>query len=477
MAYNYNQATRFNTDGNAQDVLISGNNAYVTDGSSGLQILDVTDPTNPILSSTYSGGNYENLSNFSFFSGTLGLFGFTNPIAVYEQTKGWDILNVDLTDPSNPVTVSVLDSLQISFTQELSNSGDGYVSGNYVYVADGEFGLQVFNVADITNSASMEYLTRMATSVTATGSYDTDGIASGVFVEGNSAYVADGEFGLQIIDITDPTNPILAGSYDTAGTATDVSVSGSFAYVADTTGLQIIDVSNPSAPTAAYVYEASEETTGVSVYGNYIYVTDGNAGLKVLNLIDGSASDDSLSGSGSKEVMLGSSGADTIKGFGGADVLAGGGDNDKLLGGGGADTMVGGNSNDVLVGGGGSDVLIGVNPYEDNPGAGEKDLLQGSAGADTFVLGDENNIFYYDNGLTKADGNAGRATIKDFDSNEGDIIQLNINGTYELVEINGSTRIYATSDSGPDDYIAIVSGVTGLDLADSSQFDYAGSVL
>ena len=36
---------------------------------------------------------------------------------------------------------------------------------------------------------------------------DTDGLAYGVTVVGNYAYVADGTSGLAIIDITDPTSP------------------------------------------------------------------------------------------------------------------------------------------------------------------------------------------------------------------------------------------------------------------------------
>ncbi|MGB3404719.1 MAG: hypothetical protein WBA77_18695 [Microcoleaceae cyanobacterium] len=477
MTYNYNQAARFNTDGKAQDVLISDNNAYVADGSKGLQIIDISDPNNPTLSSTYSGGNYEQISDLSAlnsyeismpnlpFPVSLAAMGISNLTAVYDSNTGWDIL--DTTNSSQ--IYSFLDQFQVSFPSEFSATTDVYLSGNYTYVADGASGLQI-TATDNVASAVMFGLPIALTT------YDTPGSASGVFVEGNYAYVADGDAGLQIINVTDPANPSLAGSYDTAMTATDVSVSGNFAYVADGSGLEIIDISDPSAPTAAYVYEATKETSGVSVDNNYLYVTDANAGLRVLNLIDGGASDDSLLGNnGIKELMLGSSGADTIKGLGGADVLTGGGDNDKLLGGGGADTMVGGTGNDTMFGGGGSDILIGVNPYEANPGAGERDILKGNAGADTFVLGDENNIFYHDNGTTRAEGNAGRAIIKDFTIGE-DIIQLSSNGTYELSEVNGSTRIYETSGVS-DDYIAIVSGVTSLDLTDSSQFDTVGSIL
>ena len=55
--------------------------------------------------------------------------------------------------------------------------------------------------------------------LTSVGSYyDADSYTFAVAISGNYAYVADGDNGLVIINITDPANPTLAGSYAT-GTA------------------------------------------------------------------------------------------------------------------------------------------------------------------------------------------------------------------------------------------------------------------
>ena len=60
---------------------------------------------------------------------------------------------------------------------------------------------------------------------------------------GNLAFVADGLSGLQVIDISDPSSPVLAGSYDTLDSAVDVAVAGNLAFVADNpTSLQVIEV-------------------------------------------------------------------------------------------------------------------------------------------------------------------------------------------------------------------------------------------
>ena len=51
--------------------------------------------------------------------------------------------------------------------------------------------------------------------------------------------MADDTTGLQVIDISDPSNPNITGNVDTPGNAYNVYVSGNYAYVADNnSGLQ-----------------------------------------------------------------------------------------------------------------------------------------------------------------------------------------------------------------------------------------------
>jgi len=63
--------------------------------------------------------------------------------------------------------------------------------------------------------------------------------------DGSIAYLPDGNSGLQIIDVSDPTAPSIIGSIDTPGSARSVTLSadGTKAFVANyTSGLQIIDL-------------------------------------------------------------------------------------------------------------------------------------------------------------------------------------------------------------------------------------------
>jgi hypothetical protein len=100
--------------------------------------------------------------------------------------------------------------------------------------------------------------------------------------------VADGEAGLQVIDISSPTNPKWVGGYETNGYARGVTVSSNHAYVAGTAGLVVIDISTPTDPKQVGGFAMEGDTEGVAVAGNYAFVTgainDGGAGIEVIDI-------------------------------------------------------------------------------------------------------------------------------------------------------------------------------------------------
>ncbi|HNX00050.1 MAG TPA: hypothetical protein PKK33_01655, partial [Candidatus Cloacimonadota bacterium] len=87
---NYNlMSDIFSTPGEAHAVAVSGNTAYVADGSAGMQIIDVTDHSNPVLLHSYdTPGNPRDIQ-------------VVNNIAyIAEGLSGLQI--VDVSDPVNP---------------------------------------------------------------------------------------------------------------------------------------------------------------------------------------------------------------------------------------------------------------------------------------------------------------------------------------------------------------------------------------
>jgi hypothetical protein len=149
---------------------------------------------------------------------------------------------------------------------------DVFVRGKYAYCAARNAGLDIIDISEPTQTVRI-------------GNYDTPGDASAVYISGNYAYVADDGSGLQIIDVSTPSTPTLTGYYDTQGEARGVFVNGNYAYVADyNKGLQIIDVSTPSNPTLTGNYNTPGHARGVYVKGNYAYVADGMNGLKIIDV-------------------------------------------------------------------------------------------------------------------------------------------------------------------------------------------------
>ncbi|MFN7380787.1 MAG: DUF4347 domain-containing protein, partial [Dolichospermum sp.] len=241
----------YNTSGLAFGVQVVGNYAYVADYESGLQIIDISNPTTPTLK-----GNYDT-SGYAQSVQVVGNYAY-----VADRDSGLQI--IDISNPTNPTLKGNYDT---------SGEAQGVqVVGNYAYVADRYSGLQIIDISN-------------PTTPTLKGNYVTTGGAWGVQVVGNYAYVADYYSGLQIIDISNPTNPTLKGNYDTSYYAYGVQVVGNYAYVADYySGLQIIDISNPTTPTLKGNYDTSGYAKGVQVVGNYAYVADYESGLQIIDV-------------------------------------------------------------------------------------------------------------------------------------------------------------------------------------------------
>lgn len=91
------------------------------------------------------------------------------------------------------------------------------VVGSYAYVA-----VQPLTVSQ-TSSLQIVDISN-ASDPTVVGSVVVPGLPIGVAVAGSIAYVAAGEAGLLVIDVADVFTPVIVGSLDTPGSARDVEV-------------------------------------------------------------------------------------------------------------------------------------------------------------------------------------------------------------------------------------------------------------
>lgn len=110
------------------------------------------------------------------------------------------------------------------------------------------------------------------------GQVDTNHNATEVAVSGDYAYLCGGG-ALEIIDISDPSTPVLVGTYTapdwTQGPCRTMAVEGNYVITAGYAMLNIIDVSNPATPTRVGQYGyGAPLPDGIDVAGNYAYVVE-----------------------------------------------------------------------------------------------------------------------------------------------------------------------------------------------------------
>jgi hypothetical protein len=224
---------------------------------------------------------------------------------------GWDISK---TDPEDPETM-VPEQLPVLQEPGVSYEGIDVVDGN-IYVALKENGMGVYRrdpeTNIITRTASVGDLgstwdvrvtgdTAVLTDLDGNlvtvdvsdpaapkklGSVATGGVARGLDVDGQIAFVAAGSEGLVLVDISDPAKPVVAAKADTPGTAIRVDASEGYATVADWNDTRVFDVSDPAAPSLVGALRLTTDVTfpddehppvtartlGVAANGKDIYV-------------------------------------------------------------------------------------------------------------------------------------------------------------------------------------------------------------
>ena len=250
--------------GIAMDVAIFRDRAYLAYDGIGVYILDTTDPANPKLVgllNTQEAGNR-----------AVGLY--SEGSIVYLAASEYGLVIIDASNTANPVIVGQYNAPDTVFNLA--------VQGNFIYTADGQNGLWIFNISNPKLPQEINFVSIPH--------------ARAVFVSGTTAYVAAGNNGLQIVNISDKQNAFVEGILDTDGQAQSVLVvkkvvSGSenlYAFIADgTNGLVVANVTNPTAPAKVGALSGFGEATRLTYDGSdYLYISANLDGLAAVNVVD-----------------------------------------------------------------------------------------------------------------------------------------------------------------------------------------------
>ena len=202
-------------EGEIDDVIIDGDYAYLRDddGNQGyFRIVDVSDPENPFETANIFidvwNKDIKKQGNYVYFATDEGLHIF------------------DVTDPYNPVQCGMFDT-QFGLYSVAA-------SGDIACVGASSVGFQVVNIS---NPAS-PYLMGTSTEISS---------PFGIDIVDNYAYCVHQGWDLWIMDISNPNSPQLIGNNDQVS-ARFVKVIGNAAYIAGDYGFELVRITNPEFP-------------------------------------------------------------------------------------------------------------------------------------------------------------------------------------------------------------------------------------
>lgn len=280
-----------NNGGLAAGLAVSGNDVYLANGADGLRVYDVSNPTNPIniyhTSTRQFAFGITIVDHYAFLGEIDGLGVYdvadpTGPIILTNTAAAYDPTFIVITNGlayiaaqnefeifsvSNPASPAY-----IAARATYSSYGIA-VSGNYVYVADSQNGLMIFNDSVLTNPV-----------LTSTSKINSNAQYNQVVLSGPYAYIANGSDGLRVYNVTNPAAPFSVGHTNT-GAGESITISGNYVFMGQSSSVVLIDVSNPTTPIKVAQAPTGDLVLGLVVAGDYVYAATRTAGLTVFRVM------------------------------------------------------------------------------------------------------------------------------------------------------------------------------------------------
>ncbi len=220
-------------------------------------------------------GLYASGSNKNYFGGNVGV-GTSNIDATFEVAGTASVSNLFIGPSSSSsqfgavqlnVSVKVPSSPAATFTTSSTTGiNDGlYVQGRYAYLTTAA-GFQIIDISDPANPVAV-------------GSITSQNNSFGIAVQGRYAYVASQGSNprIKIYDVANPALPFLVGSISPSNFPWGSYVQGRYWYISNTDGtISIIDVANPASPVVVGTVPAIASCSniiGLQVQGSYAYAT------------------------------------------------------------------------------------------------------------------------------------------------------------------------------------------------------------
>ena len=155
-------------------------------------------------------------------------------------------------------------------------SQDLLIKDSLVYIAQGEGGLMIVNVADPKNPKTV--------SIT---SEDVRGYSTKIAIKDSAIYLAAGSFGVTVLNIARPETPIGTASNLSMKPAKNIYILGDYMFTAvSEQGVKIAEVSFPTQPDIRGGVQTTGFGQGVAtnVDSSYLLVANGELGLEIFDI-------------------------------------------------------------------------------------------------------------------------------------------------------------------------------------------------
>ena len=287
-------------------VLFNEGKYAVASGDSGLYTLDISDPTNILVLSTFE-GYYNRAATLSsdetkVFAATYGdafkIYDISDPTNItllgaydtpgfamsvtlskdentaFVTDRSSELQIINVSDPTNPILLSTFSGRGAYSDGALSSDGNTLYLVNWF----------TLDIVDVSDPSSPQLIGRTSTQIDQYGN-DVGGYSDALVLstDGKVAYVESTLYGLIVLDISDSTSPSVVGSIDldipnSPGGASKLTLSpdGTTIYFAgDVTDLKVIDVRRPATPVLVGTYQTMGDSWGVttSAVGDMLYIS------------------------------------------------------------------------------------------------------------------------------------------------------------------------------------------------------------
>jgi choice-of-anchor B domain-containing protein len=237
----------------------------------GMEVFDVSNPVDPQLVYTHA-GNYIH-----------DVYARNDTVFMHAAIDG--MLIYDFTIENAPTPLGALPSYPF---QGYNHSGWLNKQGDVYVFADENYGLPL-KVCDVSDFSNIQVLSTFSSAVS------DSSIAHNIMIKGNYAYCSYYNDGLQIFDISDPSNPFKVGWYDTFPSAQKDDYRGAWGIYAflpsgrilisdRNTGLYVLDVNQALSLNAPL--ETTLEVKVIQNPSNDPFIFQGNMDIQFVKVYD-----------------------------------------------------------------------------------------------------------------------------------------------------------------------------------------------